>query len=86
MQGGVLRLVQASAGNFTKSNNPPWVFFTSLKIVQMVPNRAKCLISFKVKIVSFPGGDLEMSTLKKPYNDKGMFWIQCCSVLGLAAT
>ena len=40
MQGGVLRLVQASAGNFTKSNNPPWVFFTSLKIVQMVPNRA----------------------------------------------
>ena len=32
--GGVLFLVklQASACNFTKSNNPPWVFFTFLKL------------------------------------------------------
>ena len=31
--GGVLLLVklQASAFKFTKSNTPPWVFFTSLK-------------------------------------------------------
>ena len=27
--------------NFTKSNTPPWVFFTFFKIVQMVPDRAK---------------------------------------------
>ena len=26
--------------NFSKSNIPPWVFFTFFKIVQMVPNRA----------------------------------------------
>ena len=32
----------------TKSNSPPWVFFTFLKIVQMVPNRAKCLKNIKV--------------------------------------
>ena len=40
---GVLLLVklQSSAGNFTKSNTLPWVFFTFFKIVQMVPNRAK---------------------------------------------
>ena len=32
--GGVLLLVklQASACNFTKSNTPPWVFFTFLKL------------------------------------------------------
>ena len=32
--GGVLLLVklQASARNFTKSNTPPWVFFTFLKL------------------------------------------------------
>ena len=29
------------AYNFTKSNTPPWVFLTFLKIVQMVPNRTK---------------------------------------------
>ena len=38
--GGVLLLVklQAKTCNFTKSNTPPWLFFTFLKIVQVVPN------------------------------------------------
>ena len=41
----VLLLVklQASGFNFTKSSNPPWVFFTLFKL-QMVPNRVKRLI------------------------------------------
>ena len=45
-RGGVLFLVklQTEACNFTKSNIPPWVFFTFLKIVQTVPNCAKHLI------------------------------------------
>ena len=39
--GWVLLLVklQALVCNFTKNNTPPWVFFTFLKIVQMVRNR-----------------------------------------------
>ena len=42
----VLLLVklQAKACNFTKSNALPWMFFTFLKIVQIVPNREKHLI------------------------------------------
>ena len=34
MHGGVLLLVklQAASYNFTKSNTPPWVFFTFLKL------------------------------------------------------
>ena len=47
--GGKLLLVklQAEACNFTKNNTPPWVFFTFLKILQMVPNCAThciCLV------------------------------------------
>ena len=41
--GGVLLLaakLQAKACNFTKSNTPPWVFFTFFKL-QMVLDRAK---------------------------------------------
>ena len=30
--GGVLLLVQAEACNFTKSNTPPWMFFTFFKL------------------------------------------------------
>ena len=39
-QGGVLLLV---ACNFSKSNTPPWVFFTFFKLLKMVPNCAKRL-------------------------------------------
>ena len=34
----------------TKSNTPPWVFFTFLKIVQMIPNRAKHHICIESQI------------------------------------
>ena len=30
--GGVLLLVQAEVCNFTKSNTPPWMFFTFFKL------------------------------------------------------
>ena len=48
---GVLPLVrlQASPCYFTKSNVPPWVFFTFFKIVQMVPIRAKHRKFFAVR-------------------------------------
>ena len=51
---GVLLLVklQVKACNFTKSNTPPWVFFTFFNIVQMVPNRAKRL-KYKLKLFRF---------------------------------
>ena len=41
--GRVVLLVklQVEACNFTKSDTPPWVFFTFFKIAQMVPNRTK---------------------------------------------
>ena len=41
--GWVILLVklQTSACNFTKSNIPPWVFFTFLQLYKMVPNRIK---------------------------------------------
>ena len=34
-----------------KINTPPWVLFNVFKIVQMVPNRAKCIISSKLATV-----------------------------------
>ena len=46
--GGVLLLIKY-AGNFTKKDIPPWVFFTFFKIVQMILNPAKHLIYFKNK-------------------------------------
>ena len=50
---GVLLLVklQPSEYSFTKSNTPPWVFFTFFKIVQMVPNHAKLHIYGKHKLL-----------------------------------
>ena len=33
--------LQAESLHFFKSNAPRWVFFTLLKLVEMVPNRAK---------------------------------------------
>ena len=38
--GGMLLLGTLKACNFTKSNTPPWVFFTFFKLYKMVPNRA----------------------------------------------
>ena len=34
-----------------KINTPPWVLFNVFEIVQMVPNRAKCIISSKLATV-----------------------------------
>ena len=55
--GGVLLLVklQAEACNFTKSNTPPWVFFTFFKLSTwyQIAQRTKFLI-----LVSFPQWNL----------------------------
>ena len=49
IHGGMLLLVklQASACNFTKKYHSSMGFFHVFKIVQMVPNRAKRLISYQ---------------------------------------
>ena len=55
--GGVLLLVklQTEACNFTKSNTPPWVFFTSFKLYEWYqePNRATHHMSIEVLICYF---------------------------------
>ena len=60
-------------GNFTKSNIPPWVFFTFFKFVPMVPSRAKHLMYSKWAVRILDHSDAFLVSLLSAMNSFSIF-------------
>ena len=49
----IVKLQQAETCNFTKSNSPPWLFFTILKLYQIVQSVTNGVMNMVSETVPF---------------------------------